>query len=156
VRFGPRSRTWWSIEVTRERFQELAEAYGGDIARWPASVRDEAALVVAGDAEFARGVLAQADALDAVLFALPAQAASSALVERTVADAPPLRTRRLRWREWLAPAGLSVGLAAATAAGVILGVQLSGHATTSGVAATDQSLARAVAEFDVSGLSENV
>jgi len=142
--------------VTRERFQELAAAYGGDIARWPSEVRDDAALLAAGEPEFARAVLSEATALDGVLYELPTHTASAVLVERIVASAPPLRRRRSGWRGWLTPAGLGIGLAAATAAGVILGVQVSEHASTNVASGADQSLARAIAEFDVSGLSENV
>jgi hypothetical protein len=141
--------------VTKERFQELAEAYGGDPARWPADVREEAALLAAAEPVFAQAVLTRAAALDAALFALPTHVASAALVERIVATAPPLRKPRLRWR-WLAPAGLGAALTAAMAAGVILGVQLDEHAPSAGASATDASTARAIAEVDVSGLSGDV
>jgi hypothetical protein len=142
--------------VTKERFEELAAAYGADLARWPAEVRDEAALFIAAELAFAQEVLAREEALDAALYALPAQTASAALFERIVETAPPLRRRRLRWLAWLAPAGLGAGLAAATAAGVILGVQLSQQASTTTAAANDGATARAIAEVDVSGLGGDV
>jgi len=45
--------------VRKARFEALAEAYGGEIAKWPAKLRDEAALVVAADPAFAQAVLAR-------------------------------------------------------------------------------------------------
>lgn len=140
--------------MTKERFEELAAAYGADLARWPAEVRDEAALLVASELAFAQRVLAREEALDAALFALPSRTASADLFEAIVATAPPLR-RRFRWR-WLASAGLGAGLAAATAAGVILGVQLSEHASTGATATTDAATSRAIAEVDITGLSGDV
>ena len=53
--------------MTHERFEILAHAYGGDIARWPAAERDAAALLMAAEPEFARIVLADAGELDAAL-----------------------------------------------------------------------------------------
>ena len=58
--------------MTHERFEILAHAYGGDIARWPAAERDAAALLMAAEPEFARIVLADAGELDAALY-LPRQ-----------------------------------------------------------------------------------
>ena len=49
--------------MTRERFQELAEAYGGDVARWPVASRDAAAVMLAAEPAFAQGVLANAATL---------------------------------------------------------------------------------------------
>lgn len=142
--------------MTRERFEELAQAYGGDIARWPAEMRDEAGLLAAAEPRFAQEVLGREAALDAALFALPLRTASSELVARIVDSAPPLRPRRLRWRSWLTPAGLGAGLAAAAAAGVILGVQVSEHASGRSAAVADATTARAIAEVDVTGLSGDV
>jgi hypothetical protein len=146
----------WSGEVTKERFEELAAAYGADLTRWPAEVREEAALLAAAEPGFAQNVLGREEALDAALDALPLRPASSALFERVVESAPPLRRRRLRWRGWLAPAGLGAGLAAATAAGVLLGAQLSQHASSNVAQTADATTARAIAEVDVSGLSGDV
>lgn len=142
--------------MTKERFEALAEAYGGDLARWPADVREEAALLAAAEPAFAQTVLQRQAALDAALHALPLKTASAALFEQILESAPPLRRPRLRWRGWLAPAGLGAGLAAAAAAGVVLGVQLSQHAPTSVATSTDATTARAIAEVDVSGLSGDV
>ena len=53
--------------MTRDRFLELAEAYGGAVARWPAAEREAAATLMAAEPEFVRQSLAAADRLDAVL-----------------------------------------------------------------------------------------
>jgi hypothetical protein len=132
----------------KERFQELAEAYGGDISRWPPELREEASLWAAQEIEFARGVLAREARLDAALHELPRVAASADLFERIVGSAPPLK-RRPRWRQWLAPAGLGAALAGVAAAGVLLGVQLSGRA-----AVTNDASGQSVAALDVSTVSE--
>jgi hypothetical protein len=70
-----------------------------------------------------------------------------------VTTAPALRRRR-RWSLWVAPAGLGAGLAAVAAAGAILGVQVGAHVgSETGAAATAES-AQAVADLDVSAVSE--
>lgn len=133
--------------MRRETFEELAQAYGGDIVRWPANLREEAALLAAADPEFARAVLAQEAGLDAVLDALPRPQASAALYDRIFAEAPVPR-RAPRWRAWLAPAGLSAVLASVAAAGLIVGVQLSAQSTPS------EPSAVSVADLDVSYVAE--
>lgn len=134
--------------MTKEQFQELAEAYGGELARWPAALRDEAAVLIAAEPGFAQAVLAREAKLDAALDELPRAPATAALFERIVATAPPLRPRR-RWRLWLAPAGLGAALAGVAAAGVIIGVQLGEHS-----AVTSDVSAQSVADLDVSAVSE--
>ena len=54
-------------ELSRSRFESLAEAFGGDVARWPAPEREAAARLMAADPDFARAVLTPASRLDAVL-----------------------------------------------------------------------------------------
>lgn len=106
--------------MTPERFQALSEAYGGDVARWPADARDQAgALMAAGQAH-----LVAAAALDDALDAYPPLAVSHALREAIIASAPALRPRSAIV-EWLFRTGLTAGLAAACAAGLVVGVQLS-------------------------------
>lgn len=137
--------------MTKEQFRELAEAYGGELARWPTALRDEAALLAASEPEFVQAVLVREARLDAALDELPRAPASGEVFERIVAGAPPLRQRqsRRRWRWWLAPAGLGAVLAGVAAAGVVLGVQVSERSTVS----PEQS-AQAVADLDVSAVSE--
>lgn len=107
--------------MTPERFEALAEAYGGDPARWPATERDAAAALMADRPAWAQAVLAEAAALDGLLSALPAPRAPAELVARIVRGAP---APRRPWRRWFVPAAMGAGLAAATAAGVLVGVQL--------------------------------
>lgn len=134
--------------MTKEQFQALAEAYGGEIARWPANLRDEAALFAAAEPEAARAMLAREAGLDAALDLLPRVTASAALHERILADAPG-RPRRARWRLWLTPAGLGAALAGVAAAGLVLGVQLGDRGSIN-----SEASAQAVADLDVSTVAE--
>src|SRR5687768_2109928 len=102
--------------MTPERFEILAEAYGGDVARWPDAEREAAAELMAAQPAWARDVLAGAGDLDAALMAYAAPRGSAGLAERIGAGAPKARAR---WVGWLLPAGMGVGLATACAAGVI-------------------------------------
>lgn len=114
--------------MTFERFQSLAEAWGGAIARWPAEVQDAAYAFMAASPEQADAVLAEARATDALMDAAPALSASIALRDRVIAAAPAApaaRARRSRLWRWMTGAGVGAGLAAATAAGVMAGVSLS-------------------------------
>lgn len=109
------------MAMNAERFADLAGAYGGDIRRWPQEVRDDAYGWLEVHAE-ARAVLVEAGELDALLNTHAPAAPSSMLRERLLFQAP--RARPL-WRQtsaWLSGAGL----AAACAAGVMLGVNMSG------------------------------
>jgi hypothetical protein len=132
--------------VNRERFGRLAEAFGGDLTRWPAELRDEAALLAAAEPAFAREALAAEARLDAALDALPRFAASPRLFEAVVASAPASRRRR-RLGLWLAPVGAA--LAATAAAGVIVGVQLGLEN-----ARNAEASAQAIADLDVSSVWE--
>ncbi|HEY3695577.1 hypothetical protein [Phenylobacterium sp.] len=111
-------------ELSRARFEALAEAYGGDVARWPAGVREDAAAVMAGDPAFARGVLAQASLLDAVLDDWTPPPVRHGLREAILAAAPRPRARS-RLAVWGARLGLGAALAGACASGVAAGVMLS-------------------------------
>lgn len=108
--------------MTPERFETLAEAYGGDVARWPAAERDAAAALMAARSAWARGVLGRAGELDGLLAAFEAPRPRAGLAERIAATGP--RSRAPRWRAWLVPAAMGAGLAAACAAGVLTGSQL--------------------------------
>lgn len=120
--------------MTRERFLELAEAHGGSTARWPAAEREAAAALMAAAPDFARGALADADRLDAVLDAWGPLSVPDGLREAVIAAAPAARSR---WspRTWLLGAGVGAGLAGACAAGMVFGVVLSGSLSS----ATDAS-----------------
>jgi hypothetical protein len=136
--------------LTREQFQALAAAYGGDIARWPAAARDEATLLAAAEPEFTRDALGVEATLDAALDELPRVSASAQLFEQIVAGAPRRRASPpARWRLWLTPAGLGAALAGVAAAGVLLGAQVGEQTRTN----TDAS-AQSVADLDVSSVAE--
>lgn len=107
--------------MTPERFEALAEAWGGDVARWPDAEREAAAAWMAAEPGRASAILGRAGDLDAVLAAYDPPRVTLGLAERIAAGAPKSRTRRVGW---LLPAGMGAGLAAACAAGVMLGAQL--------------------------------
>lgn len=121
--------------MSRERFQDLAQAYGAQVSRWPEEWREAAALLMSQDPEFARTELARAEALDRALDGWRPAPASAALRERIVATAPAPRTRA--WR-WLSPAALATGLAAACASGLVAGAILSERVGASSGASGEQ------------------
>jgi hypothetical protein len=85
-----------SLAMTRERLQELAAAYGGDPARWPAAERDVALrlLEACPDAE---ALLREARDLDMRL-ALPEPAAPTPALRAALLRSAP-EPRVLGWRE---------------------------------------------------------
>lgn len=109
--------------MTLERFAALADAYGGDVARWPQGEREGAAQLMAAEPAQVRDILARADDLDAALAAYSPPRAATGLMDRIVAGAP--KPRAPRPFGWLVPAGMGAGLAAACAAGMVLGARLS-------------------------------
>lgn len=111
--------------MNAERFETLAEAFGGAISRWPAAERDAAVALMLARPDWAGGVLAQAGELDTRLNAYAAPRAPTALAEWIVAKAP--RPSKTGWVAWLWPAGMGAGLAAASAAGFIVGMQRAAH-----------------------------
>jgi hypothetical protein len=117
------------------RFEALAEAYGGDVSRWPAEARDAAAMLMAEEPVFTGEALARAGALDAALDSWRSPPTPAGLTERIAAVAP--RPRRRGWPAWLSPAALGAGLAAACVAGVVAGVNVSQRASDSEVALTN-------------------
>lgn len=139
--------------MTPERFESLAQAYGGDIARWPAAERDAAALRMAADQAWAERILAEAGAVDAWLAAAPAPLPSATLADRIVAAAPRPRRRGLPGLGWMVPAGLAAGLAAACAAGVVIGARLAPEphpaSATAQAAAIAEEDSVAILEADV-------
>lgn len=104
------------------RFETLAEAFGGDVARWPVQEREAAAELMLVRPDWAARVLANAAALDAQLMSHAAPRATPGLTDRIVAGGPS--PRRAGWMAWLLPAGMGAGLAAACLAGFVTGVQL--------------------------------
>lgn len=114
--------------MTRERFEHLADAYGGDLRRWPQSEREAARALAATDIQ-AAALLRDADGLDALLDAAPRVVASHALREQVIAAAAGAGLGRRRSgigvMAWLSGAGW----AAAACAGAVFGVVLTGQMT---------------------------
>lgn len=106
------------------RFEALAEAHGGLIARWPTGEQDAAYAWLAQAPEAAQAVLSAALALDEALDVLRPPQPSAALRDRILAAAPGER-RRWSLRCWLAGVGIGAALTAASAAGVLVGTQVS-------------------------------
>lgn len=121
-----------SVGMTLERFQALAQAWGGDIARWPEAERAAAALLAAR-APQAAAALAEAAALDAALAEMdagPGPAPSSALLaacaEAAVREAAVREAGRRADARRAARRGvrlpMAARMAAAAVAGVLIGV----------------------------------
>ncbi|MNQ95413.1 hypothetical protein D3C85_1109690 [compost metagenome] len=114
--------------MTYERFEYLADAYGGDLRRWPEGEREAARALLESDAR-AAVLLREADGLDALLDAAPRPAPSHALREQVIASAAgaglKARRRGPGPLAWLSGAGW----AAAACAGVVFGITLTSHLT---------------------------
>ncbi len=121
-----RERTHGRMDATR--FSELADAYGGDVRRWPESERDAARAWIDAHPDAERALF-EARQMDAALFASPNPMVSMALRDRVLASAASagLKARgawpSLRRLLWIGGAGW----AAAACAGVIFGANLSDH-----------------------------
>jgi hypothetical protein len=126
-----------------QRFEALADAHGGLIARWPVEVQDAAYAWLAEAPEAAQGVLSAALALDEALDALRPPQPSAALRDRIIAAAPR-EQRGWSLRRWLTGAGVGAALAAASAAGVMVGTQVS----TGQADASDEAVMAASADDD--------
>ena len=133
--------------MSRERFEALAEAYGGDVTRWPAEAREAAALLMAAEPEFTRNALAREGALDVTLDAWRPAPASATLIAAIMTGAPA--TRRPRWIGWLSPAFLGAGLAAACALGILVGVELSEQTGEARTLAVTNTLAAVSSSLEV-------
>lgn len=136
--------------MTPKRFETLAEAWGGDVARWPDADREAAAALMAADPAWAEAILARAGELDTTLAAYDAPPIPAGLADRIIADAPRAPPPPPRWMGWLLPAGMGVGLAAACAAGVVMGVVVSAPADPYAAGPDDQDAIVATAEDDFS------
>lgn len=104
--------------MDKDRFVELAKAYGGDISRWPEESRPAAQFVASEP--WARAALVDAMQVDALFAAAaptvdPRRAAVAiGLVTATVTASP-----REWWRQWLMPVST---LAAAGVMGIVFGI----------------------------------
>lgn len=114
-----------------DRLKILTEAYGADQRHWPEADREVAKGEIARDQAAARALLFDAAQTDAALDASPRPAVSNALRDRVLASAlsaglTPRQARKVwdRLVIWFA-----AGWAAAACAGVVAGVNLTGHLT---------------------------
>ena len=126
--------------MNRERFEALAQAYGGDLERWPADAAATARVLLDAEPALA-AVLDEARGIDLLLGASPTPAFSGVLRERVIAAAPRLHSAWKSTTRWLSGAGL----AAACAAGVLLGVNMSERLVGDPAA---EALATAPTSFD--------
>ena len=108
--------------MTPDRFRALAEAYGGELARWPTPERAAAEAFAAARAMEATELLSSEQQLDALLAGYPV-ALRSQLRERVIASVSRPRPARRAWR-WAAAASLGLGLAGSAAAGLAAGLTL--------------------------------
>lgn len=133
--------------MSRARFEDLAEAHGGDIARWPEGEREAARALLAADPEHLSPILSEAAQLDRLLDLAPAQAMNAALVGRLIAAAPSAPDNA---RRWIAGLGAALGLSAAAFAGVLAGVSIASPARPTAAAPMATAHADTLTAVDVS------
>jgi hypothetical protein len=108
-----------------DRFEHLAGAWGGRIARWPQESQDAAFALLAREAAACEAILADALITDEWLDAMPAAQVGAALRDAVLATAPRERVRPLsRVHRWLIGTGVGIGLATACVAGLLVGARL--------------------------------
>ncbi len=119
------------MTMSIDRLKTVTEAYGADQRHWPEADRNAARATLAGEAEVSRALLFDAAQTDAALDASPRPTVSTALRDRVLASAlaaglTPRQARKVwdRLVVWFA-----AGWAAAACAGVVAGVNLTGHLT---------------------------
>jgi hypothetical protein len=115
-------------ETATERFEELAQTYGGEIARWPEGEREAARALLAENAAQLSLVLADAAQLDRLLDLAPAQRPDAALLGRLIA----------------AGCGAALGLSAAAFAGIAVGVAVGRPQAAAPVVVAEQPVVTAV------------
>lgn len=141
--------------MTEARFVELAEAFGGDLRRWPDAEAAAARAWVDASPLAAERALFEARQMDAVLFASPNPVVSAALRDRVIASAAkagsrgPMAWPSLRKLLWLGGAGW----AAAACAGVVFGTTLGGRIAddAQAYAVFDQAQGMALDDVEVLG-----
>lgn len=102
--------------MTPARFAALADAYGGNIDRWPAVERDDARRHLHGQAE-AQTVLDAAAGLDASLAAWTVEGPGPALAARIASTVAHRHAYGRRLRLWFSSLGTAAALAGGVAAG---------------------------------------
>lgn len=112
--------------MNADRMGELAQAWGGDLRRWPSAEREAAEAFARVEPEAAERALFEARQLDAALDAAPRAVVSMALRDRVIASAQAAGLKAqaawpgLRRLLWIGGASW----AAAACAGVVFGMTL--------------------------------
>lgn len=83
-----------SKDMTLEKFDELALAYGGSLDRWPDGLQHSARAFLT-ETPAAQQLLAEAQTLDGALDALPAPQPSDALMTRILGDAAEIGAQNM-------------------------------------------------------------
>ena len=105
--------------MTPDRFRALADAYGGDLDRWPAAERDAARRHLRQRP--GAGAARQAAAgLDAVLATWTVPGPGAALAARIAATLARRHAHARRLRVWLSSLGAATALAGGVAAGAVV------------------------------------
>ena len=112
-----------SVTAEEARVRQLAEAFGGDPARWPEADRPGAEAWIAAHPAEARRLLDDARSLDRLLLAWEAPRPTAAVTTRVQAAAPVQVRQSLR-RSWVMTLTGGAALAAACLAGIIAAPRL--------------------------------
>lgn len=108
-----------------QRFEQLSEAFGGDVRRWPQAEREQAQAVMTARPAATAALLGAAGGLDAALGASRPPVVSAALREAILMSAPKPRAGFAFAAAWLRPLLPSAGFAAgAVVAGILVGAVL--------------------------------
>jgi hypothetical protein len=105
--------------VTPERFAALADAYGGNIHRWPGAERDDAWLYLQRHPD-AQTVLSAASRLDATLAEWTVPGPGAALAANIALAVARRHRHGRRLRLWLSGLGAATALASGAATAVIV------------------------------------
>lgn len=118
--------------MNADRFKALADAYGADLRRWPASERGTAESLIATDRAEAERLLFDPRQTDAALQSSVSPLVSMALRDRVIASAAAAGLEAKRQGRFVLDrlaVIFGAGWAAAACAGVIAGVGITSHLT---------------------------
>ncbi|MGD9803126.1 MAG: hypothetical protein AB7E81_24810 [Hyphomicrobiaceae bacterium] len=111
--------------MSPERFQQLAETYGGNLQRWPADARQAAHSFLRTHPADARAVLADAAPLDRRLDSYVVAEPGRELRERIISLAPVARAAwRGTWMWWQGLGLAGIGIAGALAGALMISALL--------------------------------
>ena len=144
-----------TTRMTDTRFAELAQAWGGDLRRWPEAEREAARAWAGTNSVAAERALFYARQTDAALDASLRPVVSAALRDRVIASAATagLKARAvwpgLKKLLWIGGAGWAAAACAGVVFGATLGSQIA--ADTQAFAVLDQALAGGLDDTEVLG-----